>query len=86
MILPLLIAWLASRINRHQDHLIWCLLEENRILKTKLKGKRISLTDTERRRLAILAQPTQGQVSPIEHKRAPPDAASIDLPFASRHA
>jgi hypothetical protein len=57
MILQLLIAWLAVRIRRHQDHVIAYLLEENRILKTKLKGKRIQLTDTERRRLAVLAHP-----------------------------
>jgi hypothetical protein len=33
------------------------LLEDNRILKAKLKGKRIELTDSERRRLAVLAHP-----------------------------
>ena len=57
MILQLLIAWLAVRISRHQDHVMAYLLEENRILKAKLKGKRIQLTDTERRRLAVLAHP-----------------------------
>jgi putative transposase len=57
MIFQFLIAWLAVRINRHQDHVITYLLEENRILKAKLKGKRIQLTDTERRRLAVLAHP-----------------------------
>jgi hypothetical protein len=57
MILPCLIAWLASRINRHQTHVIRYLREENRILKAKRKGGRIPLTDTERRRLAVLAHP-----------------------------
>jgi hypothetical protein len=57
MLLPFLIAWVATRINRHQDHVIWYLREENRILKAKLKGKRMQLTDTERRRLAVLAHP-----------------------------
>ena len=57
MILQLLIAWLAVRISRYQDHVMTYLLEENRILKAKLKGKRIQLTDTERRRLAVLAHP-----------------------------
>jgi hypothetical protein len=55
MILQLLIAWLAARINRHQDHVITYLREESRILKAKLKDRRIQLTDTERRRLAVLA-------------------------------
>jgi hypothetical protein len=57
MILQLLIAWLAARINRHQDHVMTYLREENRILKAKLKDRRIQLTDTERRRLALLAHP-----------------------------
>lgn len=57
MILQLLIAWLATRIHHHQDQVIRYLLEENRILKAKCKGKRILLSDTECRRLAILAHP-----------------------------
>ncbi len=57
MILPILIAIFACRINRHQDHVIRYLREENRILKAKGKGKRIHLTDTERRRLAVFAHP-----------------------------
>lgn len=57
MILRLLIAWLAARINRHQDYAMIYLREENRILKAKLKGRRVQLTDTERRRLAVLAHP-----------------------------
>jgi len=57
MILQLLIAWLAARINRQQDHVMTYLREENRILKAKLKGRRVQLTDTERRRLAVLAHP-----------------------------
>jgi hypothetical protein len=57
MILPLLIAMLATWIGRHQDHVIAYLHEENRILNAKLKKMRILLTDTERRRLAVLAHP-----------------------------
>jgi hypothetical protein len=57
MILQRLIAWLSTRISRHQDHVTSYRLEENRILKAKLKGKRIELTDSERRRLAVLAHP-----------------------------
>jgi hypothetical protein len=35
MILQLLIACLAARINRHQDHVMTYLREENRTLKAK---------------------------------------------------
>lgn len=59
MMLSFLIAWLATKINCHQAHVIAYLREENRILKTKLKGKRIQLTDVERRRLAVLAHPIE---------------------------
>ena len=59
MILPFLIAWLASRISRHQDHVLRYLRGENRLLKVKITGKRMQLTDTDRRRLAVLAHPLQ---------------------------
>jgi hypothetical protein len=68
MILPFLIAWLASRINRHQDRVIRYLHEENRILKARIKGKRMQLTDTDRRRLAVLAHPISGF---FEARRSP---------------
>jgi hypothetical protein len=57
MILQLLLATLASWINRHQQHVITYLQEENRILKAQLRGRRLRLTDMERRRLAALAHP-----------------------------
>ena len=57
MILPFLIALLATWVGRHQEQVIRYLHEENRILKAKFKGRRIQLTDTERRRLAVLAHP-----------------------------
>ena len=57
MILQLLIAWFATRLYRHQDPVIAYLPEEKRILKTKLQGRQIHLSDTERRRLAMLAHP-----------------------------
>jgi putative transposase len=57
MILPLLLAMLAGWINRHQQQVITYLQEENRVLKAQLGGRRLRLTDTERRRLAALAHP-----------------------------
>src|SRR5437867_5466563 len=57
MILQVLIAMVAGWINRHQQHVITYLKEENRILISKLPRGRLRLDDTERRRLAKLAHP-----------------------------
>jgi putative transposase len=57
MILQLLLAMLAGWIQRHQQQVITYLLAENRILKAQLGGRRLRLTDTERRRLSALAHP-----------------------------
>jgi transposase InsO family protein len=57
MILQLLLAMLAGWIQRHQQQVITYLQEENRVLKAQLGGRRLHLTDTERRRLAALAHP-----------------------------
>jgi hypothetical protein len=57
MILQVIIAIVAGWINRHQQHVITYLKEENQVLKSKLPNGRLRLTDTERRRLAKLAQP-----------------------------
>jgi putative transposase len=57
MILPLLIAMLASWLQRYQQQVITYLIEENRVLKSQLNGRRLRLTDTNRRRLAMLAHP-----------------------------
>ena len=57
MILQLLLAMLAGWIQRHQQQVITYLIEGNRVLKAQLGGRRLHLTDTERRRLAALAQP-----------------------------
>jgi len=46
---------------RHeQGNVIAFLREENRILKTRLEGRRLRLDDTERRRLAELNEITKG--------------------------
>jgi transposase InsO family protein len=57
MILHVLIAMVAGWLQRHQQQVITYLLAENRVLKTPLGGRRLRLTDTERRRLAALAHP-----------------------------
>src|SRR6266850_738873 len=57
MILQILIAMVAGWLQRHQQQVITYLLAENRVLKAQLGGRRLRLTDTERRRLAALAHP-----------------------------
>ncbi len=48
----LLLISLAARINRHQQEVLEYLVEENRVLKEQLRGKRLRLNDDQRRRLA----------------------------------
>ena len=50
--LQLLLVIFAGRVNRHQLDVIEYLQEENRVLKERLGGRRLSLTDAERCRLA----------------------------------
>src|ERR671918_1206941 len=50
--LRLLLATLAGWINRHQQHVIDYLVEENRARREQLRGRRVQLTDDQRRRLA----------------------------------
>lgn len=57
MILHVLIAMVAGWLQRHQQQVITYLHEENRVLKAQLGGRRLRLTNTERRRLAALAHP-----------------------------
>jgi putative transposase len=57
MMLRVLIAMVAGWIQRHQQQVITYLREENRVLNAHLDGRRLRLTDTERRRLAALAHP-----------------------------
>ena len=57
MILHVLIAMVAGWLQQHQQQVITYLQEENRVLKAQLGGRRLRLTDTERRRLAALAHP-----------------------------
>src|SRR6266545_5217584 len=57
MILKVLIALVTGWVNRHQQQVISSLQEENRVLKSKLPGGRLRLSETECRRLAALAHP-----------------------------
>jgi putative transposase len=50
--LQVLLVTLAGWVNRHQQHVIEYLEEENRVLKAQVTGRRLRLTDDQRRRLA----------------------------------
>ena len=50
--LHILIASLAGLLNRRHTEVLEYLIEENRVLKEQLKGRRLRLSDDQRRRLA----------------------------------
>lgn len=50
--LQVLLVTLTGWVNRHQQHVIEYLVEENRVLKEQVKGRRLRLTDDQPRRLA----------------------------------
>jgi uncharacterized membrane protein YgcG len=54
--LRLLLLTLAGWVNRHQQHVIDYLVEENRVLREQLRGRRVWLTHDQRRRLAAKGQ------------------------------
>ncbi len=56
MPLKLLLCVFSGWVNRQQGQVIDYLVEENRVLKEQLKGKRVRLTDNQRRRLAAKAK------------------------------
>ena len=50
--LTLLLATLAGWMRRHEQRVLEYLLEENRVLREQLRGRRLRLNDDQRRRLA----------------------------------
>jgi hypothetical protein len=60
--LQVLLVTLAGWVNRHQEHLIEYLVEENRVLNGQLEGRRLRLTDDQRRRLAVKGRRLSGRV------------------------
>jgi hypothetical protein len=53
--LQLLLAVLAGWLDRQDRDVLRYLVEENRVLRRQLRGRRLSLTDNDRRRLAVRA-------------------------------
>ena len=60
---------LAGWVNRQQQDVIDYLQEENRVLRAGLRGKRLRLSDDDRRRLAVKAQ-ALGRESDISRESA----------------
>jgi putative transposase len=54
--LQFLLLVLAGWVNRYQEAVIDYLREENRVLRARLRGKRLRLSDNERRRLSVKAK------------------------------
>ena len=54
--LQVLLLTVSGWVNRHQPEVIEYLVEENRVLKEQMKGRRLRLTDKQRRRLAAKAK------------------------------
>ena len=46
----------ADWMNRHQQHVIEYLMEENRVLREQLGNRRMRFNDEQRRRLAVTAK------------------------------
>jgi hypothetical protein len=51
--LQILLAALAGWLSGRQQDVIGYLVEENRVLRAQLRGRRLRLTDDQRRRLAV---------------------------------
>lgn len=60
--LHLLATALAGALNRHQQDIIDYLIEENHIFKQQLDGRRLRLSDDDRRRLAVKGKALERQV------------------------
>ena len=56
----LFVATVAGWVNRHQHDIIDYLVDENRVLKGQLRGRRLRLSDEERRRLAVKGKALDG--------------------------
>lgn len=55
--LRLLLVTPAGWVNRHQQQIIEYLVEENHVLTEQLKGRRVRLTDDQRRRVLSAGSP-----------------------------
>ncbi len=72
--LRVLLTTLAGWMNRQQQDVIAYLVEENRVLREQLKGKRLRLNDDQRRRpplRRVPARPGQALAPPCRRPERP---------------
>jgi len=62
--LQLVLAVLSGWLNEHQAHVVDYLREENRLLKQQLRGKRLRVTNDDRRRRGARAFSSAASFSP----------------------
>ena len=54
--LQMLLLTVAGWVNRHQQDVIAYVVEENRVLREQMRGRKLQLKDDQRRRLAAKAR------------------------------
>ena len=64
---------MAGWMNRHQQHVIEYLMEENRVRREQIGDKRMRFTDDQRRRLAIKAKELNYKVREVVAKIVTPE-------------
>ena len=74
--LQLLIASVAGWMNQRQGEVLEYLIEENRVLKEQLGGRKLRLTDDQRRRLAAIGRCCMNRARPTG---PPPPAAQAPI-------
>jgi hypothetical protein len=80
----LLLVTVAGWVNRHQQHVVQYLVEENRALRERLSGRRVRLTDDPPRRLAAKGQRLGRRVMRQVAIIVTPDADPALVPAVSR--
>ncbi len=79
---------LAGWVNRQQQAVIDYLREENRVLRAQLQGKRLRLSDDDRRRLAVkakaLCRKALAQVATIATRPTRYNSALVSQPHCSQ--
>ena len=75
--LQLLLLTVSGWVHRHQQDVIAYLVEENRVLKEQLGGRKLRLTDDQRRRLAAKARLLGRRARRRRHARHPRYAALV---------
>jgi len=74
--LRVLLTTLAGWVNRQQQDVIAYLVEENRVLKEQMMGKRIRLNDDQRRRPPLRRVPVRPGPAPGPY--VPPSGAPVE--------